>query len=85
MLDTMAEELMIDDLFISPGPGPSPCPSPGTSPGINPRINSGPSPDTTAPPVDVSSMSAEQRGVYNFQAMMRAFFPTAMRVRLQAG
>lgn len=42
-----------------------------------------------APPADLHSMSAEQRGRYNFESMLRACFPASVRVaaakRLQAG
>ncbi len=35
-----------------------------------------------APPADLHSMSAEHRGRYNFERMLRAFAPAA---RVQAG
>ncbi len=38
-----------------------------------------------APPVDLHSMSAEQRGRHNFERMRRAFWVPAVRVRVQAG
>jgi hypothetical protein len=38
----------------------------------------------SAPAVDINTMSAEQRGRYNFERMLRAFAPAA-RVRSQAG
>ena len=39
-----------------------------------------------APPADLHSMSAEQRGRYNFERMLRAFAaPAVVRVRVQAG
>jgi hypothetical protein len=39
-----------------------------------------------APPADLHSMSAEHRGRYNFERMLRAFAAQAVvRVRVQAG
>jgi hypothetical protein len=39
-----------------------------------------------APPADLHSMSAEHRGRYNFERMLRAFAaPAVVRVRVQAG
>lgn len=39
-----------------------------------------------APPADLHSMSAEQRGRHNFERMLRAFAaPAVVRVRVQAG
>jgi hypothetical protein len=42
-----------------------------------------------APPADLHSMSAEQRGRYNFESMLRACLPASVRVaaakRVQAG
>jgi hypothetical protein len=43
------------------------------------------SPGPGAPPADLHSMSAEHRGRYNFERMLRAFAAPAARVRVQAG
>ena len=37
------------------------------------------------PPADLDIMSAEQRGRYNFERMLRAFAAPAARMRVQAG
>jgi hypothetical protein len=38
-----------------------------------------------APPTDLHSMSAEQRGRHNFERMLCAFAAPAARVRVHAG
>ena len=38
-----------------------------------------------APPADLHSMSAEQRGRHNFERMLRAFAAPAAHVRVHAG